>query len=194
MTMPDALPANSWGHIIFDGTSNGTSSIKQMHLWLVTGSGAAQRKELRHTIQARDVGILDGISVDPYGRDCKCPPGNYFVGEPEACAIRQPDGSVKEQHDDDKAYGCWFTPLLDASPTGGMAEHDRAGIGTHAGGTAAAKPFAWWQGYYDTLGCFRLSNWDNEYVFVPFVRSIRASSSDPDRAVLFTATWGARAA
>ncbi len=191
--MANELPRNSFGHVVFNGEGNGSSSLKSMKCYIVTGSGKSETKEERHNLIARDVGILDGYSADPYGHNCKCPPGNYYLGDPQPCALRKSDGSVSIQHDDDAGYGCYFTPLIDSSPFGGMAQHGRGGIGIHGGGTAAPDPFAEWQGYYDTLGCIRISNFNNERLFVPFVRTVRASSDNPDRAVLFSVFWGPRA-
>lgn len=153
-----------YGHIVFNGLS------RAMKLFLVPADGATP--QLRHTLEAHDVGINDGLLPDQYGTNSKCPPGTYFVGEPQACAIRQPDGSVREQNDDDKAYGCFFTPLSDEVPDGPMEQHGRKGIGVHGGGSGSTAPFAMHQGWYATLGCIRLQNQDNEQVFVPFVKYI----------------------
>jgi hypothetical protein len=171
------------GHLIFNGPS------RQLKYFLVSDDGSVA---LRHQIECHDVGIADGTQADPYGRDCKCPPGLYFVGAPTACAKRNPDGSVTTQHDDDAAYGCWFTPLYDDPTSDAFQKHGRAGIGIHGGGSAAPDPFALKQGWYATLGCLRLQNVDNEETHVPFINYVRQNSNNPDYATTLTVFWGVR--
>lgn len=153
-----------YGHIVFNGLS------RRMKLYYKANKDAVP--ELRHEIEAHDVGVYDGLLPDAYGKNSKCPPGTYLVGSPQACAVRQRDGSVREMNDDDKAYGCFFTPLSDETANGPMEQHGRAGIGIHGGGSGSPTPFAPHQGWYATLGCIRLQNADNEGTFVPFVQYI----------------------
>jgi len=172
------------GHIVF----NGLSGLLKFYL---VQDGTT---ELRHMIQCRDVGVADGTLADPYGHYCKCPPGMYFVGVPQACALRQPDGSVLKQYPDDAAYGCFFTPIADDPREQTLLLHGRSGLGLHGGGSDLPDPFALLQGWEWTFGCMRLQNGDNENVFVPFVQMVRANNADPDHAVTLTVFWGGRTA
>jgi hypothetical protein len=132
---------------------------------------------LRHTVPAHDVGVNDQYitaGMDEYGSRCKCPPGDYGVGAPMACATRNPDGSVTKNNSDDAAYGCYFIPLIDSH--GNESEHGRAGIGLHGGGSDLANPFALHQSppWEYTYGCIRLINADLESILVPFVKFIQS--------------------
>ena len=127
---------------------------------------------LHYQIEAHDVGVNDQYvqqGQDVYGSKCKCPPGTgYVIGQAMACATRLPDGSVKRNNDDDQAYGCWFFPLGD-SQQHSFAQHGRAGVGIHGGGSDLPDSFAWRQGWEYTLGCIRLQNWDLERKFYPTI-------------------------
>ena len=170
------------GHLVFNGPERTLKFFSK-------DKGVA---ELKHIVECHDVGIREGMDPDPYGRECNCPPGMYFVGEPQACAIREPDGSVTTMHDDDEGFGCFFTPLADDPPSNAFLRHGRAGIGIHGGGSALPHPFAPRQGWAATLGCLRLQNIDNEQILVPYVHFIRKYSGDPDHAITLTVFWGAR--
>ncbi len=170
------------GHLVFNGPSR---TLK----FYVQDQGSVQ---LRHIVTCHDVGVLDGTLPDPYGHNCKCPPGMFFVGEPQPCAIRNPDGSILKIHNDDAAYGCFFTPLVDNPVDNAFLMHGRAGVGIHGGGSDLPDPFALQQGWEYTFGCLRLQNADNERILVPFITYIRKYSSDPDHAVALTVYWGDR--
>lgn len=156
------------GHVVFNGSSRLMKLfVKDRASGIVT---------LRHTIECHDVGVGDALITageDVYGHNCKCPPGDYLIGTPVACATRDAAGTIEQHHDDDPSYGCWFTPLDDTDPDDAFAKHGRAGIGIHAGGSGLPAPFALQQGWYETLGCLRLQNGDNEQIFVPYVRYIK---------------------
>ncbi len=156
-----------FGSLVFDGY------YRTLKMFLHGAERYGKASGLLHTVECRDVGVGDAYvqaGADVYGQYCKCPPGsNYLVGMPEACATRNVDGSVTINHPDDAAYGCFFSGIAD-DPNADFSKHGRAGLGIHGGGTAAPEPFALTQGWYDTLGCLRLQNEDNERVFVPFVR------------------------
>lgn len=159
------------GHVVFNGQS------RLLKLFIKGGAELGKPDGLLHTLNAHDVGVNDqyiSAGQDEYGSRCKCPPGDYGIGAPMQCATRNADGSVTKHNDDDQAYGCWFTPLIDSH--GNEAEHGRAGIGIHGGGSDLPNPFALQQGWEYTLGCIRLQNEDNENVFVPFVKFIQAHS------------------
>jgi hypothetical protein len=167
------------GHIIFDGPN------QNMKFYL-TENGVTT---LRHNIEARGDAVGIPTLMEPYGLDCKTPPGEYFAGVPEVCGQRDPHTGVVAWNPaaDDQAYGCFFTPLLD--PHGILAAHGRAGNGAHGGGSALPKPFDLLQGWTPTEGCIRMQNRDNEQIFVPFVRDVRAFHPSPDTAVRFTVIW-----
>ena len=152
------------GHLVFNGTT------RKLKCYVAGG-------ELKHTLDCHDVGINDQYvhaGQDEYGSRCKCPPGDYSVGVPMACAIRQKDGSVIRQFPDDRAYGCFFIPLGDSS--GAFAAHGRSGIGIHGGGSDLPNSFALRQSppFEYTYGCLRLINIDLEQVLVPFINYIHA--------------------
>ena len=150
------------GHLVFNGSARTLKCF-------VSGG------ELKHTLPCHDVGISDQYvkaGQDEYGSRCKCPPGDYSVGVPMACAIRQKDGSIIRQNSDDQAYGCYFVPLGDSK--GAFAAHGRSGIGIHGGGSDLSNPFAMQQGWEWTYGCLRLQNQDLEQTLVPFINFIHA--------------------
>ncbi len=156
-----------FGSLVFDGY------YRTLKMFLHGAERYGKSSGLLHTVECRDVGVGDAYvqaGADVYGQYCKCPPGsNYLVGQPQACATRFPDGTVRQNNPDDPAYGCWFTGIAD-DPNADFSKHGRAGIGIHGGGTAAPNPFALEQGWYATEGCLRLQNDVNEQVFVPFVQ------------------------
>lgn len=156
-------------HIVFNGPS------RLLKLYVVGES------QPRHTLICHDVGVKDGTLPDPYGHDCKCPPGLYFVGAPQT--LNPPEA----------AYGFHFTPLYDAPPDFAFAQHGRAGIGVHGGGSDLPNPFAPQQGWEWTFGCLRLQNADNQ-TFVEFVRYVQKNSDDPQHCVTLSVWWGDRAA
>ena len=156
------------GHVVFNGGSrllkffvmdDGIDLTKP----LPQGKSTVGAAELRHTFECHDVGMGDGTQADEYGKDCKCPPGNYTLGQPIPSA--DPPGS------DDVPYGFWFTPLIDTAEQD-MEKHGRAGIGIHGGGSSCADPFEPRQGWCITHGCLRLQNKDNQ-TFVDSVRYIQ---------------------
>lgn len=158
------------------------NAIGNAKLWLKDGDATPV---LRHTLPIRNQTIGDG-----YGHYGRCPLGDYFLGEPVPCAAHHVENASSVafwtpdvQHDDDRAYGYYFTPLLDVY--GLWAPYGRAGIGAHGGGSAAPAPFDPQQGWFPTEGCFRLQNADNE-TLVSFVRYVRAHALEADRAVKFT--------
>lgn len=75
-----------------------------------------------------------------------CPPGTYGMAAP------MPVGTP--------AFGPYFIKLLDLSPDGPFHRFHRHGIGLHGGGSRLPEPFARWQGWSKTHGCFRLQNHD----------------------------------
>jgi hypothetical protein len=172
------------GHLVFDGPG------RKLKLWVREAPGAVA--QLRQTIDCHDVGVADGTVADPYGHNCKCPPGMFFVGQPQPCASRNPNGTATQNHADDAAYGCWFTPLTDDPIFNAFSMHGRAGIGIHGGGSDLPDPFAPQQGWEYTHGCLRVQNADNERVLVPFIDFIRRNSADPDHSVTLTVSWGDR--
>lgn len=127
-------------HLVFNGQSN------VLKFFLVTTTGT----ELRHTWECHDVGVADANPPDgdAYGHLCKCPPGKgYAIGAPQYLDPPEPP------------YGRWFIPVGDDA-AGDMAEHGRAGIGIHGGGSDLADPFAPRQGWEWTFGCLRMQNAD----------------------------------
>lgn len=160
------------GHIVFDGPT------RRMKFFIRDGD----RVEERHAggIECHDVGIRDGVSADPYGHQCKCPPGLFYIGAPQH--LSPPEAP----------YGHVFTPLYDNPTSNAFAAHGRDGIGVHGGGSDLPDPFAPSQGWEWTFGCLRLQNIDNETIFVPFVEYIRAHSPSPDTSVTLTVFWGLR--
>lgn len=162
-----------YGHIVFSGPN------RTMKLFYKDSRGA-QNAELRHTLVAHDVGVADGTLSDAFGSRCKCPPGTYKADFPLVCATRLSNGGIQVNHDDDRAYGCFFTPLEDLTPDGPFAQHGRSGIGIHGGGSDLPDPFAMSQGWEWTYGCIRLQNIDNETIFVPFVKFILSHSGEID--------------
>ncbi|GAC1422471.1 MAG: hypothetical protein NVSMB64_30890 [Candidatus Velthaea sp.] len=170
------------GHIVFNGVSGLLKFFFEQD----------ETTELQHMVQCRDVGVADGSLVDPYGHNCKCPPGMYFVGVPEPCAIRLADGKIRKQYPDDQAYGCFFTPITDDPTIGALAAHGRSGLGLHGGGSDLPEPFALEQGWEWTFGCLRLQNADNERILIPFIESVRSKSDDPNHSVTLTVYWGPR--
>ena len=167
-----------YGHAMFSGPE------RTLQLWFKADDDTAP--VLRHTIEAHDVGVNDGTLADPYGFECKCPPGTFSVGVPEPCATRNADGTVTRHNANDPAYGCFFTLLSDKGPDGPMAQHHRAGIGVHGGGTNLPDPFALKQGWLETDGCIRLQNEDNEQTWVPFVKYILDGGGTVDLTVTGT--------
>jgi hypothetical protein len=154
------------GTLVFNGQS------RLMKLFIKGAAEFGKPDGLLHEIACHDVGIADGYPGDPYGHNHRCPPGiGYVVGAPMPCATRLPDGSVHINNSDDPGYGCWFSPLSD-DPNHNFEQHDRGGIGIHGGGTASPDPFALEQGWFDTLGCLRLQNKDNEQILVPFINFV----------------------
>jgi hypothetical protein len=157
------------GHLVFNGQS------RLLKLNIKGAQDYGKPDGLLHVIPCHDVGVNDalvGEGQDAYGHACKCPPGlGYSVGTPQACATRLQNGSVHINNSDDQAYGCWFTPIGDDA-TGDMAQHDRAGIGIHGGGSDLPDSFAMYQGWEYTFGCLRLQNYHNEQVFVPYMQWI----------------------
>jgi hypothetical protein len=165
-------------HLVFNGP---TASLK---MYWEHDDGTV---ELRHELEAHGEAIRNATDGDPYGFDCKAPPGDFGLGDPQSCATRNPDGTVTIHNSTpptwDKAYGCWFTPLVDTN--GLEAAHGRAGIAFHGGGSDAPDPFALKQGWYVTEGCIRLQNVDNEQTFVPFVQYMKANVIP----ILVTIAW-----
>jgi hypothetical protein len=150
------------GTLVFNGQS------RLLKCFIKGAESFGKSDGLLHTLTAHDVGVSDGQLSDPYGHDCKCPPGAYGVGRPQACATRLPDGTVRINNSDDRAYGCWFIPLIDVFDVWGP--HGRAGIGLHGGGSDLPDSFALPnQGWEYTFGCIRLQNGDLENTLVPFV-------------------------
>lgn len=126
---------------VFNGRSN------LLKFFLVTAAGT----EERHSWECHDVGVADANPPDgdAYGHLCKCPPGlGYTLGAPQM--LNPPEAP----------YGFAFTPIND-DPAGDMAQHGRAGIGIHGGGSDLPDPFAAKQGWEWTFGCLRLQNCDN---------------------------------
>jgi len=168
------------GHLIFNGAS-------RLLKCFITGASAQGHPDgLLHTLPCHDVGINDQYvtaGMDEYGSRCKCPPGDYGVAAPMACATRNADGTVTRHNDDDAAYGCWFVPLLDTH--GNEAAHGRSGIGIHGGGSGLPDPFALQQGWYYTLGCLRLQNADLEQTLIPFIQYIQSHGGQ----VTLTVVW-----
>ena len=157
------------GHLVFNGQS------RLLKLFISGAANLGIPDGLRHTVPCHDVGVNDQYVTqgqDVYGNHCKCPPGEYGLAAPMACATRNADGSVTKHNDDDAAYGCWFIPLVDTH--GNEAEHGRAGIGIHGGGSDLPDPFALHQGWEYTFGCLRCQNADLEQIVVPFVNFIRS--------------------
>jgi hypothetical protein len=155
-----------YGHLVFNGQT------RRLKMYITGAADLGHPDGLIHEVDCHDVGINDGKLADPYGEKCKCPPGDYIVGAPMACATRVEEGGVRINNDDDRAYGCWFVPLSDESPDGGFAQHGRAGIGLHGGGSDLPDPFAMNQGWEYTYGCLRLQNTDLEHCLVPFVNFV----------------------
>ena len=166
------------GHVEFNGPTS------EMKLWFREKNSEAP--QLRHTLIAHDVGVNDGTLPDQYGTKCKCPPGNFSLGFPQGCAIRLPTSGVSVRNDDDRAYGCFFTPIYDTDPNGPLKQHGRAGLGIHGGGSDLPDPFALYQGWEWTFGCIRLQNIDNEMIFAPFVKYILQNGGK----VALTVAWG----
>jgi hypothetical protein len=170
------------GHAIFNGQS------RLLKLYIKDAEQFDRPDGLLHVIPCHDVGVNDsliGEGADVYGTYCKCPPGvGYTVGVPQACATRLANGSVTINNPDDRAYGCWFTPLGD-DPAGDMVKHDRSGIGVHGGGSDLPDPFAQYQGWEDTFGCLRLQNFHNETIWIPYLNWIQSRGG----VVLLDVVW-----
>lgn len=157
------------GHLVFNGQS------RLLKLFIKDAADFGKPDGLLHTVECHDVGVNDQYvtaGMDVYGSHCKCPPGDYGIGYPLPCATRNPDGSVTTHNNDDAAYGCWFIPLIDTH--GDEAQHGRAGIGVHGGGSDLPDPFALKQSWEYTYGCLRVQNGDLESVVVPFVKFIQS--------------------
>src|SRR5438445_2195570 len=75
-----------------------------------------------------------------YGFDSPCPPGEYLLGHPI------PRDTVP--------FGFWFIPILDYYENHVMHDHGRNGIGIHGGGSGLSQPFASFQGWVVTHGCW----------------------------------------
>lgn len=158
------------GHIVFNGPS------RLLKLFVADDDGGTQ---LRHEFECHDVGVRDGVDPDPFGHECKCPPGLYYVGAPQPLAPPE------------RPYGFFFTPLYDNPLSNAFAAHGRSGIGIHGGGSDLADPFAARQGWEWTFGCLRLQNEDNA-TLAEYCRFIRAHTSDPDHAITLSVWWGDR--
>lgn len=160
------------GHIVVDYTKGNVGTAKFYVKDDTDGSVV-----LKHEIPMGNCTVADG-----FGTDGHCPPGDYHLDAPEACAPPESAANVP--------YGFWFTPLIDfqglwsKSPV--PAGVTRAGIGAHGGGSNSATPFADDQGELADLptdGCHRMKNADNNAIFVPFVQYIRAQNPAPDSIV-----------
>lgn len=139
---------------------NRGSDLLKFFIMTIAGS------QERHSWECHDVGTADvnPPDGDPYGHDCKMPPGEgYTIGAPQDCG---PDS------DDGVAYGYYFTPIGD-NPAGDLAAHGRDGLGIHGGGSDLAEPFAPRQGWEWTFGCPRMQNADNQQL-VDSIRYVQA--------------------
>lgn len=123
---------------------NGQSRLLKFFMY---GEGTPRHLWTMHDVGVNDQYITGGEDV--YGYRCKMPPGaNYTLGIPQACGPDSADG---------RAYGWWFIPIND-NPQHTLAQHNRAGLGLHGGGSDLAEPFAPFQGWEWTFGCGRLQN------------------------------------
>jgi hypothetical protein len=88
----------------------------------------------------------------------QCPKGTFRLGRAVVADL--------------PAFGPYFIPLYDLSPTGPMHRHGRHGIGLHGGGSRLCQPFAEFQELLRTHGCLRVTNHDVK-LLVKFVHKAR---------------------
>ena len=109
------------------------SSTRTLKMF-VLGGGLSYRCECR-----------DKATGGPeFGHNGRCPRGEFVLGDPIA--------------KDEPAFGPFFIPIEDAPGHSAMADHGRAGIGLHGGGSGLDHPEAPFQGWVPTHGCLRVQN------------------------------------